>query len=88
MSDKIEKVWSTKYALTSGINLVEVEVSGEYAYTRDRYRTQLCKGDWFRTKELAIANAEKRRQRKIASLRKSLAKFEKMTFGDADGPSP
>lgn len=36
--------------------------------------------DWYRSKEEAIARAEKMRDRKIASLKKQIAKLKEMEF--------
>ncbi len=86
MSERF-KVFITKYALTQGIEEVLVEsthtptmvsrVSGqgnfsEYYHGEGR--------DWHRTRPRAIARANEMLQRKIASLKKQIAKFEKLKF--------
>ena len=74
--------WVTKYALTQGIMKVDGEVHhgtssnmfsyGEYGYAHG--------DDWHRTHESAVAKAEDMRKKKIASLKKSIAKLEAMNF--------
>ena len=82
MENEHIKAWVTKYALTEGISLVDGEVchgisSGMLSY--GRYGTAHGK-DWHRTPEAAIARAEEMRKKKIASLRKSIAKMEALAF--------
>lgn len=81
------KVWITKYALTTGI--YEAEVEETHCASMVSLRTapgsfsQYFHGegkDWHRTKESAVARAESMRIKKIASLKKSLAAFEKLRF--------
>lgn len=74
------KVWLTRTALTQGI----IEADGElgqghmegYLLTGGRF---YWGREWHRTKEAAIARAEEMRAGKIASLRKQIAKLEKLT---------
>jgi len=76
-------VWITKYALTSGIDKVVATVldTGMVTYGNIGWRHQYAHGkDWHRTPESAIARAEEMRTAKIASLKKSIAKLEKMVF--------
>lgn len=80
----------TKYALTSGIEAIEVEdcfdISQDMvAATKNKYRACYHGKDWHRTKEEASARAEEMRIAKIASHRKSIAKLEKLRFS---GPTP
>lgn len=37
-------------------------------------------GEWYTDKSFAIADAERRRKKKIASLQKQIAELEKITF--------
>lgn len=78
------KVYVTRYALTKGIYQVEAKlvregmvevksVSGTMTY-------YLHGKDWHETKESAIARAEEMRKTKIGSLKKQVARFEKMDF--------
>ena len=80
------KAWITKYALTVGIQEVEGKVSdigggGMFCYGNVGYGNQTAHGeDWHKTREAAVKRAEKMRVAKIAALRKSIAKLEKMTW--------
>lgn len=74
----------TKYALTGGIQLVEaIEVGdGFLRDSRSRFQT-LYHGEgreWHRTYASALGRAEEMRIAKSVSLRKSLAKLEKLRF--------
>lgn len=86
MSKETIKAWVTKYALTTGIDLVDAEHSPECSMIRYGdlgYTWCHAHGEgkeWHRTPESALARAEEMRAAKIASLRKSIAKLEKMTF--------
>ena len=79
------KVWISKYALTTGIFERQVKVCDG---NPDMVETMMDKsfqsyfhvGEWHTTKAEAILKAEDMRQRKIASLKKQLAKLETMTF--------
>ncbi len=76
------KVWITKYALTKGIqqetakegNLTE---SGSLSYGVYGWAPE---GDWHRTESSALAKAEQMRLAKIASLKKQIAKLDKLRF--------
>lgn len=83
------KVWITKYALSSGIVqrtgnrsentpsmfCVDGERRGEFFDGEGR--------DWHTTESAAITRAEAMRVAKIASLRKQIAKLEKLSFARA-----
>ena len=78
---KTVRAYVTKYALTSGIQELDLEPSdGGYAYDTGRYRTQYCRGEWHLAKSDAMAAAEAMRMRKIASLQRQVAKLEAMKF--------
>ena len=77
----------TKYALTSGVQQVEAEEPnaryGGRMITNSRNALDGYHGEgieWHRTPEAAFARAEEMRKAKIASLRKIIAKLEKLTF--------
>lgn len=73
--------WITKYALSGGIssiNLNDQAVRDGYVY--DGWTSHKIGRDAFDNQADAKANAEKRRQVKIQSLRKQIAKLEKLTF--------
>ena len=78
------KVWITKYALTDGIIEAEGKPYGfEWvsASWDNGFRCSVFgQGEWFDTKERAIAKAEEMRQKKIASLKKRIEKLEEMRF--------
>lgn len=79
------KVWITKYALTKGI----IETEGKqnsgtsYTITSGEYRNS-----WFHQTDVALSEedakkrAEEMRLKKIESLKKQIAKYEHMKFGD------
>lgn len=74
----------TKYALTTGIEKVKVistSACGGYVKT-DEYPWSFLKvgKDVFATKEEAITAATAMRDRKLASMRKQIAKLEKLSF--------
>jgi len=78
------QVWITKYALTQGIFMREVEFSSSnrtYVYTKEQYSQQFRLGtDAFETEEEAKRRAEEMRRRKIASLDKQIRKLQKIVF--------
>ena len=78
------KVWITKYALTGGIIEAEGEPYGfewvSASWDNGFWRSVFGQGEWFDTKERAIAKAEEMRQKKIASLKKQIEKLEEMRF--------
>ena len=74
-------VYITKYALTEGIlekeakpcgNASMVQVGPSYFHGEGK--------DWHRTRESAVKKAEAMRLKKIESLKRSIAKLEKMTW--------
>lgn len=82
------KVYITKYALTQGIIEIDIEKIRNFSIIEDK--DMLCfndghpvyfhKGEWCRSKEEAIQDAEKKREKKVASLRKQLEKLENLKF--------
>lgn len=75
------KVWITKYALTKGIEQIDVEISDDgYAYSIGRWRTQYPPGDWHRTEAAAIKRADEMRLVRIASLEKQITKLKALCF--------
>jgi hypothetical protein len=83
------KVWITKYALTEGIKSIDdakdigdgyVSRDGKTFGSWDERRHFYGGNDWHLTEDAAIAHAEKMRTAKIASLRKSIAKIEALSF--------
>jgi hypothetical protein len=87
MNRDIFTAWITKYALTTGIDMVRAEWCNDISETmiiygaNDGRMGQTAQGkDWHRTPEAAIARAEEMRAAKIAAMRKQLTKLERMTF--------
>lgn len=81
------KIWITKYALTAGITKADVRESeaadGLIVVKNELGWNQYFHGEgneWHRTRESAVAKAEAMRLAKINSLRRSIAKMEKLTF--------
>lgn len=78
------RVYITRYALTRGIIELELEeesVSGKGCSARSDLNSNFFYGkEWHRTLEEAKKDAESRRDRKIESLKKQLAKLEEMKF--------
>ena len=79
------QVYVTKYALTAGIYVEEVEVPlsdhGHYVYTTGQCRQQFRMGrDAFLTYEEAARAARVMRDKKALSLRKQLRKMRGLLF--------
>jgi len=85
MEEKVKRiVFITKYALTSGIIECEMDVNedGKSCYGKPKdflFSTGFYGNDFHLTKEDAIKDCEKRKEKKIASLQKSIAKINKIT---------
>lgn len=78
------KVFVTKYALTQGIEEEEARdvKDGMVQLTRHKFPVYMH-GEgkqWHRTRESAIATAEKMRLKKIELLKKQIQKLEALTF--------
>lgn len=80
------QAWVTKYALTHGIKRVDARVCSEtmieYKSSEGSFSQYAHGKDWHRDEASALARAEEMRKKKIASLRKSIARFEAMKFND------
>lgn len=78
------KVWITKYALTEGIYEAEAEdcfdVSPTMIKVKDEYINYFHGNDWHRTREGAISRANEMKTKRIASLKKQIAKVETLEF--------
>lgn len=77
------QVFLTKYALTQGILEVEAEATTGLDVIRVKmggYSNYYHKNDWHLTREEALLRAEQMRQTRIASLKKSIAKLEKLVI--------
>lgn len=86
------KAYVTSYALTLGILEVEARTLDncntmiEYSH-RPFYVQYAHAGEWFTSRDEAIADAESQRTKKIASLRRQLAELEGLRF-DVVGAQP
>ncbi len=77
------RAWVTKYALTAGILEVDAERCTDRMISVDapgNYTSCYHGDDWHDTREAAVARAEEMRKKKIASLKKQLAKLEALKF--------
>jgi hypothetical protein len=80
-----QKVFITKYALTTGIMECEMDVydDGKGCYGKPdgfAFKTGFYGNDFHLTKEDAIKDCNKRKEKKIESLKKQMTKIEKLTF--------
>ena len=81
MKDENIKAWITRYALTSGIHVVNAVVCHSVSSTMITYHAGTAHGkDWHRTQTDALERAEEMRKQKIISLKKSLKKLEAIVF--------
>lgn len=86
----MQTYWITKYALSGGIFSIESEAETESFHAPGDWWVKDTRGNtsWghfrkseaFDTREAAVADAEARRRKKIDSLKKQIAKLEKLTF--------
>lgn len=81
------KVWVSKYALTEGIEeFGDAELGPTGAYVRvgpptyGTRRVEYFGRDAHETREAAVADAERRRVAKIASLKRQIARLEALRF--------
>lgn len=72
----------TKYALTKGIFKVTglLHKDGRLAYKIDSFYSYLSPSEFFELKEVAIRKADGMRFKKIESLKKQIARLEKLNF--------
>lgn len=77
---KTETMWLSKYALSSGIREIAATVISD-GFVRDGRGSYYFVGsECFPTREDAVADAEKRRAKRIASMKEQIAKLEALTF--------
>ena len=83
------KIYVTRYACSEAIRLVEAEpISADRMRYRWKRFTQWAeKGDWFASENEALADAERRRQIRLTSLRAQVEKLEKRKFKIKEGPA-
>lgn len=79
------KAYVSKYALTAGIQEIDAEdcfhVSQYMIADMNNQLVTYHRGDWHVTFDQAVAKAEQMRLDKIASLKKSIGKLERLRFG-------
>lgn len=76
--------WITKYALSAGVESIDAEPqpwgSNPEQFIKIGYSFLTIGRDCFDNEADAKADAERRREKKVTSLRKQIAKLEKLTF--------
>ena len=82
---KKKMVYVTKYALTKGIEYVEVKETFFPNLVKEntrfsRFSRNFHIGDWFENKEDAIKNAEERRIKELQSLDNQMKRISKLKF--------
>ncbi|AIM22423.1 hypothetical protein I5P68_10470 [Serratia ureilytica] len=80
---KLTKIFVTKYALTVGPQVVMAEVKyegGSAFWWVGGYHHSAHGKDFWLTKEEALADCERRRKAKLASIDKQAKKIQAMTF--------
>jgi hypothetical protein len=78
MNGKTITIWRTEYTYPGGILFVK-EIANLDILVKKYHGEGI---EWHRTEAEAIARAEEMRIAKIASLKKQIAKLEKMKFGE------
>lgn len=79
MTEKGKIYYTSKYGLTSGIEKVETKSDSEnmiLVEQEGRFASYYHRGEFHETLAEAKAKVEKMRQRKVAALKKQLAKME------------
>ena len=82
----LQKVFITKYALTIGISEINAEVKEnpehfkKHCYVRTNGLIQGFYNDDFHLTKEALIDAEKKRKKKIESLKKQIEKLVRLTF--------
>lgn len=76
------KIWITKYALSSGIKEAESKgVESDYGYlSAEGHWSSFSRKEYATTKEDAIKQANDKRLKKIASLKKQIVQLENLKF--------
>lgn len=81
----VQKVFITKYALTSGIIECDMDIKedGKWCHGKPEgfaFATGFFGNEFHLTKEEAYADCNLRKEKKIISLKKQILKVEKLTF--------
>jgi len=82
------KFYITKHAVAKGIVELDSSEIGAFRteggkltyYDEGQWPVSYAAGEWYTERSLAVLDAERRRDKKIESLRKQLDKLEKMKF--------
>lgn len=82
------KFYITKYAVAKGIieldssemSTIRTENGRLTYYDKEQWPVSYAAGEWYTERSFAVSDAERRRDRKIESLKKQLEKLEKMRF--------
>ena len=82
------KFYITKHAIAKGIVEIDGDAvsglqvkNGELSYhDKDRWVVTYSKEEWYTERSLAVLDAERRRDKRIESLRRQLLKLERMKF--------
>lgn len=83
MSEKKQTIFVTKYALTGGPFAVEAEIHGDGKsafWLVSGCLNSVYGNEWHTTKEAALADCERRRKTKLASIENQRQKLEMMEF--------
>lgn len=82
--EKLSEFYVTKYALSGGIErrTLRVHENGRNVFSFDSGQHVWCVlgRDAFEKYDDAVADAERRRQKKVASMRKQIERLERLTF--------
>ena len=88
------KVWITKYAMSSrGVYTIDAAITGDgtcvvrTVIRRNRFNHYFEEGDWHTDEAKAIERFNQMKQKRIASLKKQLAKVEALEFLPREGGS-
>ena len=81
-------VWITKYALTSGIEEIEVAMShfSDHVIVEGKIGSRFCRmfhgegKEWHRTQRGAVERAEEMRVKRLTYLRQQLSRVENLNF--------
>ncbi|OCJ30599.1 hypothetical protein [Serratia sp. 14-2641] len=82
MDKQLTTVYITKYALSTGVIKREGEImeSGSFIWREKGFHNSVWHTDYRLAETEALEKADDMRKKKIASLKKQIAKLEAMTF--------
>jgi hypothetical protein len=76
----MKKLYVTKYALTQGIELTSGKLKDDWFWPDGSFRSLKLGRDCFLYIDDALKDAEKRREKKILSLKNSIGKLKQLKF--------